>query len=323
MKNLTSLFRSLVAFAMFGAFINSSGAENATAPAPAEPFAKANVDDRVYLFAFFRGNSRDGLHFATSIDGLHWTAVGGDRSFLTPQVGEQKLMRDPSLWCGPDGLFHLVWTTAWEGQTIGYANSKDLLHWSEQRACPVMAGQGACKQCWAPEVRYDASTNEFLIYWSSSVAPDYIKTYATTTKDFKTFTPARVFFDPGYAEIDATIVEDRGRYALFFKQNGHGIRIAHAEKLQGPYGDISPLFAHEGGDQWEGPSAIRIGEDMIAYVDKFHSKERMGAWRSRDFQTWENITAQTTGLFDIRHGCVLRVPRSIVAKLQTESPAAL
>jgi beta-xylosidase len=277
---------------------------------------ESDSQDTIYLFAFFRGDSRDGLHFATSTDGLHWSAVAGDRSFLKPEVGEQKLMRDPSLWRGPDGTFHLVWTTAWEGRTIGYASSPDLLQWSAQRALPVMADQPACKQCWAPEVRYDTSTREFLLYWSSAVLPDHFKTYATTTKDFQTFTPARVLFDPGYAEIDATIIEDHGQFTLLFKQNGQGIRAAHADKLQGPYDGISPVFGYENGDQWEGPAAIRVGDDIIAYVDKFHTKERMGAWRTHDFEHWENITARTSGLTGIRHGSVLKVPRTVVEKLE-------
>jgi hypothetical protein len=42
-------------------------------------------------------------------------------------------MRDPSIAHGPDGVFHLVWTTSWEGRTIGHTRSRDLRHWSPQR----------------------------------------------------------------------------------------------------------------------------------------------------------------------------------------------
>lgn len=39
-------------------------------------------------------------------------------------------MRDPCLAEGPDGTFHLVWSSGWtaeKGKIIGYAHSKNLL----------------------------------------------------------------------------------------------------------------------------------------------------------------------------------------------------
>ncbi len=83
----------------------------------------------VYLFSYFTGNGEDGLHLASSEDGLGFTPLRGGRSFLTPTVGG-KLMRDPSIVLGPDGIYHLVWTTGWWDRGIGIAHSKDLVDWS-------------------------------------------------------------------------------------------------------------------------------------------------------------------------------------------------
>ena len=47
-------------------------------------------------------------------------------------------MRDPSICQAPDGTFHMVWTSSWTDRIIGYASSRDLIHWSEQQAIPVM-----------------------------------------------------------------------------------------------------------------------------------------------------------------------------------------
>ena len=110
----------------------------------------------VYLFTGHREPALDGLHFLYSRDALHWDSIPG--SFLHPEVGNDKpyydyrakktetakfypqhMMRDPSLAQGPDGTYHLVWTTAWQGSKgFGYACSKDLIHWSEQREIDVM-----------------------------------------------------------------------------------------------------------------------------------------------------------------------------------------
>ena len=111
-----------------------------------------------YLFTSFRGNGEDGLHLALSTNGYHWQALNHDRSFLKPEVGAYKIMRDPCLAEGPDGTFHLVWTSGWtaeKGKIIGYAHSKDLITWSEQRAIPLMEGEPKTRNIWAPEIFYD------------------------------------------------------------------------------------------------------------------------------------------------------------------------
>ena len=75
-----------------------------------------------FLFTSFRGNGEDGLHLAWSTNGYYWQALQADRSFLKPEVGAYRIMRDPCLAEGPDGTFHLVWTSGWtadQGRIIG------------------------------------------------------------------------------------------------------------------------------------------------------------------------------------------------------------
>lgn len=307
-------------------------------PMPGQAQSAGSADE-VYLFGFFRGGSQDGLHLAWSNDGLKWEAIAGDQSFLRPVVGQEKLMRDPSLFRADDGTFHMVWTCGWSEKQIGYANSKDLIHWSEQKTIPVMVDEAECQQCWAPEIRFNREKSEYIVYWSSTVGPwaargrgpeqapatrpaGYFKTYSTTTKDFVTFTPTRVFFDAGFGQIDASILEDNGKYVLFFKHGGQGTQLAFSDKLDGPYTNISDFqFAWPNADQWEGAWPMKIGDSYIAYVDHYRNRDRMGAWRSKDLKTWENITEQTSGLFDIRHGSVIKVPRSMIATLNAAAPA--
>ena len=94
-----------------------------------------------FVMGTFRGNGEDGLHLAWSTNAYHWQTLLDDRSVLRPTVGEGRIMRDPCLYPGPDGTFHLVWTTGWTGKTIGYARSTNLLNWSEPVAIPVMADE--------------------------------------------------------------------------------------------------------------------------------------------------------------------------------------
>src|SRR5471032_523403 len=183
-------------------------------------YGEASSPD-VFLFSYFMGNG-DGLHWARSDDGLNWSAVGGGKAFLAPVVGENKLMRDPCVLRGPDGVFRMVWTTSWAGHTIGYASSPDLLHWSGQKAIPVMAHEPTAENCWAPEVIHDPVHQDYLIFWATSIPGRFPGTdhsghmgsdhhelnhriYATTTRDFASFTPTRLLYDPGFDVIDATM----------------------------------------------------------------------------------------------------------------------
>ncbi len=92
----------------------------------------------VFLFSYFTGNGESGLHLAWSTDGLRWEALAGGRPLVRPEVGG-RLMRDPCIAQGPDGQFHMVWTTQWNDLGFGLSHSADLIHWSPQEFVPIMA----------------------------------------------------------------------------------------------------------------------------------------------------------------------------------------
>jgi len=78
-------------------------------------------------------------------------------------------MRDPHILQAPDGTFHMVWTTAWNKHGVGYASSKDLIHWSKQKLLDVMQSEPEARNVWAPELFYDAARKQFLIFWASTI----------------------------------------------------------------------------------------------------------------------------------------------------------
>lgn len=289
------------------------------------------MSERFYLFSYFVGNGEDGLHLAWSADGYRWEPLNGGRSYLTPTVGESKLMRDPHLLRGPDGTFHLVWTTAWEGRTIGYASSKDLVNWSPQKAIPVMAHEPEARNCWAPETAYDEKAREFVVFWASTVRGKFPETagasedaynhrmYCATTRDWETFTPTRLFYDPGFSVIDATLLrEEGGDWRLIVKDETVNpprkhLRIARAAGPTGPFTDLSPPFTR---DWVEGPTALRVGEDYVVYFDCYREKH-YGAVRSRDLKNWEDVTARLDFPEGARHGTVLEVDATTIDRLRS------
>ncbi len=283
------------------------------------------------LFSYFRGNGEDGLHLATSAEGLRWRVLNEGRSFLQPLVGESKLMRDPSIARGPDGVFHMVWTTSWQGRSLGYASSKDLVTWSAQR---VISNQlaGEIVNSWAPELFYDSASKQFLIVWASTVKGKFPETaaqgnreynhrlYAIRTSDFQTFSNPELFFDPGFQVIDAAIFRDGKRYVMVAKNEtltppAKYLFLTFADSLNGPWSKPSPPIS---GNEWaEGPAPVRAGAWWHIYFDKYRD-HRYGLIRSRDLEHWEDLSAQLAFPEGARHGTVFTAPGAVVKKLLFE-----
>ena len=137
--------------------------------------------EKVYLFSSFHEPASEGLRFLYSYDGYNWTDLG--HIFLKPEVGTQKVMRDPSVIQGSDGIFHQVWTSSWRDDPgFGYSSSPDLVHWSEQKFIPVMEFDTSTVNVWAPELYYDDENHEFTILWAfvkpkPASAPDFIAVF--------------------------------------------------------------------------------------------------------------------------------------------------
>lgn len=288
-----------------------------------------------YLFSYFVGE-RDGLHLAYSYDGFHWTALNDNQSMLRPEIGNDKLMRDPSICQSPDGTFHLVWTSSWTDRIIGYASSRDLVHWSEQKAIPVMMHEPEAHNCWAPELFYDHKSKLYYIFWATTIPGRHSEVatsesekglnhriYYTTTKDFNTFAPTRMFFNPDFSAIDASIVFDRKtkEYIMVVKNENSApaeknIRVTRTKKLKKGFPTEVSRPIH--GNFWaEGPAPFFIGDDsLVVYYDMYRN-HTYGASVSTDHgYTWHDVKPEDISLpRGIRHGTVFTVSSDIVARL--------
>jgi hypothetical protein len=291
----------------------------------------SSAKDNVYLFTYFKGNGEDGLHLAYSRDGLTFTSLNNDKSFLTPVVGVSKLMRDPCLIQTDDGTFHLVWTAGWTERGIGYASSRDLINWSEQKYLMVMEKEPTARNCWAPEIFYDKKNKQFLIFWATTIPgrfPDSEKAgdtgynhriYYVTTKDLSTITETKLFYDKGFNVIDATIINAGKNYVMFVKDETRNpaqknIRVTTSQSLYGPYSEPSEPIT---GKYWaEGPTSVKIKDTWYVYFDKYTEK-KMGAVRSKDLVNWEDVSEKVTFPDGVRHGTIIEVDEKILEKLIT------
>jgi hypothetical protein len=286
-------------------------------------FANSKSDGNIYLFTSFQGNGENGLQFLYSEDGYDWTRIPGYS--LKPGVGASHLLRDPSLLRGPDGTFHLVWTTGWKNDRgFGYASSKDLRNWSEQHFIPVMEHEPTTVNVWAPELFYDEPGQQFLIIWASTIPgrfPDGIephdnnqRMYYTSTRDFESFAPTKVFFDPGFSVIDCTIVRNGTGYVLVLKDNSRtkmNLRVAFGKSPTGPWENVSAPFTAK---FTEGPSVLKLGDEFLIYFDAYRQGV-YGAVKTRDFRSFVDVTQQVSIPAGHKHGTVMEVPRTVLNHL--------
>ena len=279
------------------------------------------VEKEVYLFTSFHEPADAGLRFLYSYDGFNWDSIPG--IFLKPDVGRQKVMRDPSIVQGHDGTFHLVWTCSWNNDPgFGYASSKDLINWSEQKYIPVMAHDTSVVNVWAPELYFEDSTQEFYIVWASTIPYKFERgieeernnhrLYYTKTKDFVDFSQTELFYDPGFSSIDA-VIKKRGAsdYVLVFKDNtrpNRNILAAFGNTPVGPYTDMTERFT----DTFtEGPSVVKVGDEWLIYFDSYREKT-YNAVSTKDFKEYTSANDKIKIPEGHKHGTIFKAPESVL-----------
>jgi hypothetical protein len=267
----------------------------------------------------------EAMYLALSDDGINFKPLNGGEPVLHGQVGTSTL-RDPFIGIGPDGRFHLLATDGWKSTSIVHATSETLERWSAQSLLPVMAEVPWARNAWAPEFFVDAATGLAHLIWSSVIdrdgAPrDWVdgtheqRIWGTATRDFESFQPSRIFFDPGYSVIDATVQPTESGFVMAFKdergindrRTAHkniaittfstpGSEFAEPTKVITPTSTPSPV---------EGPSLFRRGDEWILIFDRY-LEGGYGALSSLDLATWNPAEiSMPTGM---RHASVLRIP---------------
>ncbi|MEI8271699.1 MAG: glycoside hydrolase family 43 protein [Paludibacter sp.] len=279
----------------------------------------------LYVSTSFHEPANEGLRFIVSKDGYHWDSIPG--VWLKPEVGKQKVLRDPSIIQSPDGTFHLVWTCSWKDDYgFGYANSKDLIHWSEEQFIPVMKNEPSTVNVWAPEVYYDTKKAEFVVVWASCVpnrfpngledANNNHRLYYITTKDFKTISKTKLLYDPGFSCIDATIVKrSESDYVMVFKDNSRpkrNLKVAFSKAPEGPYSKASNSFTES---FTEGPTVERVGDEYLIYFDEYQ-KFSFGAIKTKDFIHFQNISNQISIPHGHKHGTIFKASESLIQNLK-------
>ena len=281
-------------------------------------------EKEVYLFSTFREPADQGLYLAYSYDGYTWIDLSGP--WLKPEVGKQKVMRDPSVVTAPNGTFHMVWTSSWRGDLgFGYASSSDLINWSEQQFISVMDFDTSTVNVWAPELFYDDVNKDYIIIWASTIPYKFEKgledelnnhrMYYTKTKDFKTFSETKLFIDPGFSIIDAVIVKrENDDYVLVLKDNTRperNLKVGFGKTPLGPFENISEPYTN---NFTEGPTVLKLADQWLIYFDAYGEK-KYGCVKTSDFKTFVDISDEVSFPEGHKHGTIFKANESVLKNL--------
>ena len=309
-----------------------------------------------YMYIYFI-DEQAGAYIALSTDGINFVKCNNNKTVIQPKiaVGETPLMRDPNTYFDPNtGIFHLVWTTAWNQDNIGYATSSDLINWSEQIMIPVGRQIKGCQVCWAPELFYDDLKDSVMVMWSTARGNGGKEAFCCFTKDFRHFSSPWVYFEPHdvlgnrYTVIDETLVKLADSvYYMFFKderkpseagKQSQNIHYVMGKTPQGNNGkgnwtlgewdEVSfPITA----PAYEGPTAIVIGDELRVYADPFKdfsstkrmvkaSVSELGAGGFFTFQESKFTEGPAMKTLDgddflISHGSISKIPKAKALQL--------
>jgi hypothetical protein len=275
----------------------------------------------------------EALHLAASQDGHRFAALNGGAPVLRSTVGT-KTLRDPFVGLGPDSGFHLLATDGWASRSIVHSVSANLRDWAPPELIPVMEEVPGAYNAWAPEFFYDPDRECYQLIWSSVVEPagtdgdrnwqdtaqDH-RIWGCVTKDFRSYSPAELFFDPGFPVIDATVARDGDRFLMAFKDERGVNELTTSYKhillttFRNPGGAFEPSFGPVSPAPVEGPALFRRDAEWILIFDHF-LEGRYGAVSSRDGLSWSPAEVMVPA--GARHASVLALASSSPLRFHVE-----
>lgn len=295
-----------------------------------------------YLFVFFTGAEEtkedEQVYFSVSRDGFHWYDLNAGRPILQSSVGE-KGVRDPFIVKSVlDGRYRIIATdlqicgnknwdeAAYHGSTkLVLWESEDLIHWGEPRLWETGIKGAGC--AWAPEVIFDDSQNEYMVFWASMTESEdgslKQKIYKSRTKDFTDFSKPELYIEKESHIIDTTFIKSGDRYYRFSKDEINAvIKMESGNTLDNhSFQEIdSEVLRNLSGV--EGPEIFRLNDEnrwcLIAdEVDKGSGYLPM-VTEDLDSGSFRILSREEYdfGLLKKRHGSILNLTEEEISRLE-------
>jgi hypothetical protein len=310
-----------------------------------------------YLYVHFKRETVDGeqLHFALSggNDALHFDDLNGGKPVLCSTLGERGV-RDPHIVRSHEGdRFYLVATDLrvhdsldWErhvrhgSRSIMVWESTDLVDWGEGRLVELAPPEAG--NAWAPEAIWDPEQDAYLVHWSSTLYADeahvgesYQRIMIATTRDFREFSEPRVWVDRGWHTIDATVIEHKGVYYRYLKdERARGGAAPHGKSIFSETAESLTELNWKPLAEGIGLDAISRGEGALVY--RSNTEDRWYLWideftperRYVPFETTDLAGGRWSPVPDFRlprdpcHGVVLPITAEEYERLSSAWPAS-
>lgn len=304
-------------------------------------------DMGAYLMVFHKDDTH-GLHAALSYDGYTFTALNGGKPIITGDtIADQKGIRDPHIYRGPDGAFYLAMTdlhiyakqagyriTEWErdGNIYGWGNNRglvlmkswNLINWThtEIRLDQLSAAYREIGCVWAPETIFDEHTGKLMLYFTMRFRNEQNRLYyAYVNEDFNRLEsiPQLLFEYPDKrsATIDGDITKVNGKYHLFYVSHENQAGVKHAVSTHINKGYIfSPRWIDPEPNACEAPNVWkRIGEDKwVLMYDCYGIKQHnFGFVETSNFKCFTPLgyfnegVMKATNFTSPKHGAVIHL----------------
>lgn len=303
------------------------------------------ADDVKYLFAYFTSNSQYGqqIRFAVSEDGLNYEPLNYNRPIIehsdeifnpdTAEANKQYISsssdtssgyaRDPYIFKGDDNYYYMVATdmdassggmhASWSGDTnLVFWRSQNLVDWYQISVFDVrnLDGMQNTIRAWAPQVIWDESANQYMVYWANFRNDWYESIYYSYTSDFQSFSaPAELYHSNDGAAIDGDIVEYNDTYYLFYKDEAAAtVGYVTSSSLTGPYTNFVNCTLSD--QAVEGNSMFNIAgtNDWILMLDEYVNGSFVFQY-TNNFVDYETMSTDDYGFhgFSPRHGSVVQI----------------
>lgn len=313
------------------------------------------ADMGAYLMVFHHDDTH-GLHMAISTDGYSFTALNDAKPVISGDtIADQKGIRDPHIYRGPDGAFYLAMTdlhifakrdglrdTEWErdGKAYGWGNNRglvlmkswDLINWKRTniRFDQLSAAYAEIGCAWAPEITFDEEVGKLMIYYTMRFRTEPNKLYYVYVNegfDRLESMPQLLFEypDKNVSAIDADITRIGDKYHMFYvSHDGQaGIKHATSDRINRDFHydarwyDPEPR-ACEAPNVWK-----RIGEDkwVLMYDIYGINPHNFGFSETSDFVNFENLGRFNEGRmkatnFLPKHGAVIHLTKGEAERLE-------
>lgn len=312
-------------------------------------------DMSAYLMVFHQDETHS-LHMAVSRDGYTFTALNDGKPVIAGDtIAEQRGIRDPHIYRGPDGAFYLAMTdlhiyaqkkgyrdTEWErGPEYGWGNNRglvlmkswDLIHWTRANVNfdKLSAAYSEIGCAWAPEVTYDHRKGKLMIYFTMRFRSEANKLYYVyVNDDFNTLesTPQVLYEYPDekLSAIDGDITRVGDKYHLFYVAHDGMPGIKHAVSHR-PDGDwqYDPRWYDFEPRNCEAPNVWkRIGEEKWVLMYDIYSihPHNFGFAETSDFVHFTHLghfnegVMKTTNFSSPKHGAVIHLTADELEKLE-------